>query len=139
VFWDADELMVAASKSDAGEGRRVPMVGPLKTILREDWVRHGQPASGPIVVRSVVSGKWQARADEAWTAAKLKRVTLHEARHTYASFLMAAGYNLKQIQEYLGHADLVTTGRYIKNLPVPRGTTARQKLEAYLASEIGEI
>jgi site-specific recombinase XerD len=41
-------------------------------------------------------------------------VTLHEARHTYASFLMAAGYNLKQIQEYLGHADLVTTGRYIK-------------------------
>ena len=44
-------------------------------------------------------------------------MTLHEARHTYASFLMAAGYNLKQIQEYLGHADLVTTGRYIKNLP----------------------
>ena len=52
---------------------------------------------------------------------------------------MAAGYNLKQIQEYLGHADLVTTGRYIKNLPVPRGTTAREKLEAYLAAEIGEI
>jgi site-specific recombinase XerD len=45
-------------------------------------------------------------------------VTLHEARHTYAGFLMAAGYNLKQIQEYLGHADLVTTGRYIKNLPL---------------------
>jgi hypothetical protein len=33
VFWDADEIMVAASKSDAGEGRRVPMVGPLKKIL----------------------------------------------------------------------------------------------------------
>ena len=71
--------------------------------------------------------------------AGLARVTLHEARHTYASFLMAAGYNLKQIQEYLGHADLVTTGRYIKNLPVPRGTTAREKLEAYLAAEIGHL
>jgi integrase len=33
VFWDADEIMVAQSKSDAGEGRRVPMVGPLKRIL----------------------------------------------------------------------------------------------------------
>jgi integrase len=44
------------------------------------------------------------------------RVGRPEARHTYASFLMAAGYNLKQIKEYLGHADLVTTGRYIKNL-----------------------
>jgi integrase len=66
-------------------------------------------------------------------------VTLHEARHTYASFLMAAGYNLKQIQEYLGHADLVTTGRYIKNLPVPRGATARQRLDAQLASEVGDV
>ena len=131
--------MVAGSKSDAGEGRRVPMVGPLKRILREEWMRVGRPATGPIVTRSVASGKWQARADKAWEAAGLARVTLHEARHTYASFLMAAGYNLKQIQEYLGHADLVTTGRYIKNLPVPRGTTAREKLEAYLAAELGDV
>jgi len=105
VFWEADEIMVAGSKSDAGEGRRVSMVGPLKRILREEWMRVGRPATGPIVMRSVASGKWQARADKAWEAA-LARVTLHEARHTYASFLMAAGYNLKQIQEYLGHADL---------------------------------
>ena len=139
VFWEADEIMVDASKSDAGEGRRVPMVGPLKKILREEWIRRGQPARGAIVVRSVDSGKWQARADRAWAEARLARVTLHEARHTYASFLMAAGYNLKQIQEYLGHADLVTTGRYIKNLPVPRGTTARQKLDAYLAAEVGDL
>ena len=139
VFWEADEIMVDTSKSDAGEGRRIPMVGPLKKILREEWVRQGQPKDEPIVTRSVYSGKWQSRADEVWESAGLERITLHEARHTYASFLMAAGYNLKQIQEYLGHADLVTTGRYIKNLPVPRGTTEREKLEAYLAREIGDI
>jgi integrase len=46
-------------------------------------------------------------------------------------------YSLKQIQEYLGHADLATTARYIKNLPVPRGTTERAKLEAYLDAETG--
>jgi integrase len=114
VFWEADEIMVAQSKSEAGEGRRVPMVGPLKKILREEWMRMGRPETGRIVKRSVLSGKWQARADAAWERAGLARVTLHEARHTYASFMMAAGYNLKQIQEYLGHADLVTTGRYIK-------------------------
>ena len=102
-------------------------------------MRVGRPATGPVVTRSVGSGKWQARADKAWEAAGLARVTLHEARHTYASFLMAAGYNLKQIQEYLGHADLVTTGRYIKNLPVPRGTTAREKPEAYLAAALGDV
>jgi integrase len=103
VFWDADEIMVDASKSEAGEGRRIPMVGPLRKILREEWVRQGQPKDGPIVSRSVHSGKWQERADEVWEEAGLQRITLHEARHTYASFLMAAGYNLKQIQEYLGH------------------------------------
>jgi hypothetical protein len=54
----------------------VPMVGPLKKILRKDWIRRGQPASGPIVVRSVDSGKWQARADTAWKKARLARVTL---------------------------------------------------------------
>jgi integrase len=139
VFWDADEIMVAASKSEAGEGRRIPMVGPLKTILRQEWMRQGQPENGAIVTRSVHSGKWRARADAVWEAAKLKRITMHEARHTYASFLMAAGYNLKQIQEYLGHSDLTTTARYIKNLPVPRRTTERAKLEAYLASEIGDL
>jgi integrase len=137
VFWEADEIMVAASKSEAGEGRRIPMVGPLKTILRQEWMRQGQPKIGPIVTRSVHSGKWQARADHVWDPANLNRITLHEARHTYASFLMAAGYNLKQIQEYLGHADLATTARYIKNLPVPRGTTERAKLDAYLATEVG--
>ena len=115
----------------------MPMVDPLKRILREEWMRVGRPATGPVVTRSVGSGKWQARADKAWEAAGLARV--HEARHTYASFLMAAGYKLKQIQEYLGHADLVTTGRYVKNLPVPRGTTAREKLGAYLAAELGDI
>jgi integrase len=131
--------MVDASKSEAGEGRRIPMVGPLKKILREEWVRQGQPRDGAIVTRSVHSGKWQDRADAIWEEAGHKRITLHEARHTYASFLMAAGYNLKQIQEYLGHADLVTTARYIKNLPVPRGTTERAKLEAYLEQEVGGI
>jgi integrase len=72
-------------------------------------------------------------------SSELSLETAADGRATHASFLMAAGYNLKQIQEYLGHADLVTTARYIKNLPVPRGTTERAKLEAYLEQEIGDI
>ena len=119
VFWEADEIMVDASKSDAGEGRRVPMVGPLMKILREEWIRRGQPPGGRSSCDRSIRGSGRRAPTGAWAQARLARVTLHEARHTYASFLMAAGYNLKQIQEYLGHADLVTTGRYIKNLPVP--------------------
>jgi len=51
---------------------------------------------------------------------------------------------LAQWQHVFGDADeimvaQVTTGRNIKNPPVPRGTTAREKLESYLAAELGEI
>jgi hypothetical protein len=35
----------------------------------------------------------------------------------------------------LGHVNLVTTGRFIRNLPVPPETTERTKLEAYLPQE----
>ena len=71
VFWEADEIMVDASKSDAGEGRRVPMVGPLMKILREEWIRRGRPARGPIVVRSVISGNGRRAPTGAWAQARL--------------------------------------------------------------------
>ena len=50
----------------------------------------------------------------------MKPITLHECRHTYASFLMAAGYSLREIMDFMGHADLMTTDRYVKVLPQPR-------------------
>ncbi len=78
VFWSADEIMVAASKSEAGEGRRVPMAGPLKKLLREEWMRQGRPKKGAIVARSVHSGKWQSRADKGLGGGKAS--TDHTAR-----------------------------------------------------------
>ena len=67
--------------------------------------RQGSPAEGKVCAVSVTSGTLADRA----TAAGRRRarpITLHECRHTYASFLMAAGYTLKEIMEYMGHADL---------------------------------
>ena len=113
------------------------MVGPLKTILRQEWMRQGQPKMGPIVTRSVHSGKWQARADDVWDGANPDRITLHEARHTYASFLMAAGYNLKQIQEYLGTRTSRPRPATSRTCRCLGETTERAKLEAYLATEVG--
>jgi hypothetical protein len=48
---------------------------------------------------------------------------LHECCHTYASFLMPAGYALKQLMEYMGHADLQMVQRYTKLLPQPTSMT----------------
>ena len=57
------------------------------------------------------------RADAAWKAAGLKRITLHECRHTFASLLIAAGVNAKALSTYVGHADIATT--FNKYGPVP--------------------
>ena len=128
------------SKSDAGTGRRVPVAAPLVPILAS-----GDPKTGTACKRSVLSGKHAARSKKAWTfldheAVKPKRrrkpplepIGLHEARHTYASLLVASGYTLKEVMEYLGHADLATTSRYVKVLPQPSEANAAARLDAYL-------
>jgi integrase len=93
----ATRLLVRRSKSDAGTQRRPPIADNLRTVLAASWERQGRPASGRVVDRSVMSGKIAARVEAAWTAAGLKRIMLHECRHTYASLLMAAGYTIKEL------------------------------------------
>ena len=46
----------------------------------------------------------------------LKRIRLHDLRHSCASLLLANGVNLKQIQEWLGHADFATTADIYSHL-----------------------
>ena len=39
----------------------------------------------------------------------LRRIRFHDLRHSCASLLLANGVPMKQIQEWLGHADISTT------------------------------
>jgi integrase len=131
-------LHVRKSKSEAGTDRRPPIAQTLRPLLREAWVRQGQPASGAVSAMSVMSGKLAIRATNAWKAAPaaLERITLHECRHTYASFLMAAGYTVKEIMEYMGHSNLAMVQRYVKLLPPPEETDPAERLNAYLARRV---
>ena len=79
-----------------------------------------------------MSGKIARRVEARWDAAGLNRITLHECRHTYASLLMAAGYTIKELMEYMGHADLQMVNRYVKLLPQPGESDAADRLNAYL-------
>jgi integrase len=128
----AHRLLVVRAKSEAGTERRPPIGRPLREVLEQAWERQGRPRSGLVLERSVLSGKLATRATEAWEAAGLRRITLHECRHTYASLLMAAGYTLKELMEYMGHADLQMVNRYVKLLPQPGERDAAQRLDEYL-------
>jgi integrase len=79
----------------------------------------------------------QERADKAWEAAKLARLTLHDCRHTYASLMIAAGVNAKALSTYMGHANIsITLDRYGHLMPGNEADAAGL-LDAYLASSAG--
>jgi hypothetical protein len=103
---DGYRLVVRKAKSAAGTNRRPPIAEPLREILRAAALRNPSEPEDPVSAASVMSGKLAERATVAWQAAGLQRITLHECRHTYASFLMAAGYTLKEVMEYTRHSDL---------------------------------
>src|ERR1700759_1618110 len=95
-------------------------------------MRQGRRGAGAGSAVSVMSGKIAARARKRWAAAGLESFTLHECRHTYASFLMAAGYTLRELMEYMGHSSLQATERYVKLLPPLDETDPAERLNAFL-------
>jgi integrase len=132
--WDAVEGPIDP-KSRAG-WRTVPMTGDLHVILTEHR-RLTQRIHGLVFGRTATipfaPSTADTRAARAWKAAGLRGIGLHEARHTYASYLIAAGVDMKAISEYMGHSSVAFTyDRYGHLLP---GSTAENaaKLDAYLA------
>lgn len=71
--------------------------------------------------------------EPALKAAKLRHVTMHSLRHTYASLRIAQGENPKYISEQMGHASInITMDRYGHLFPSTK-REAPARLEAQLA------
>lgn len=65
--------------------------------------------------------KYVARAAESRPALRRRRVTPHVLRHSCAVALLQAGVDVSVIRDYLGHASVATTSRYItSNLEMKR-------------------
>jgi integrase len=112
---------------------------PIPTVLRSHLAAHRLAAArdaGLVFGRSANDpfnpATTNVRARKSWTAAGLAPIGLHEARHTYASLMIASGVNAKALSTYLGHSSVtITYDRYGHLMP---GSTdeAAALLDSYL-------
>jgi len=121
---DGSRRMLHVRKGKGGQDRYVPLPQTTLELLRVYWRSHrhplwlfparppqGQPISTvtvPVTPRSV-STAFAAALSESGIH---KHASVHTLRHSYATHLLEAGVNLRQIQAWLGHRSLRTTTIY---------------------------
>jgi site-specific recombinase XerD len=120
-----------------GKQRICPLWAETAASLR--WLlRDSSPADEPVfrnargapLTRDGVAylvTKYARRAVEAHPTLRQRRVTPHVLRHSCAVALLQAGVDVTVIRDYLGHASIATTSRYLTtNLQMKR-----EALEAF--------
>lgn len=63
----------------------------------------------------------------------LPQIRFHELRHSCASILISLGFSLKDVQEWLGHADIKMTANIYAHLDVTRKNTVAASLTSNLS------
>ena len=111
--------------------RKVPVAAVLRDHLDQHLLSHE-------ATRVFEGGVWWIaaaadRAGKVWTAAGLPVVTLHAARHTFASFSIAAGMNAKTLCTIMGHADISTTLDLYGHLLPGSEDEAAARLDAFFS------
>lgn len=136
----------------AAANRRVPILDPLATQLERHHKRSGRVGDAlvfgatptkpftPESVRRRSLAAWEAEnkrrlkaADDREGVELIEPMTLHEARHTCASVMIAAGVNAKALSVIMGHATIAMTFDTYGHL-MPAGLDeAAAAANAYLA------
>jgi integrase len=133
--WDQEEGAIEP-KSAAGR-RTVPLLAILRDHLDEHLLRSGRRGKELLFGRTsstpFVPSTIDNRAQECWEAVELDPITLHEARHTFASLLIDSGANAKAVQEFLGHSKIQTTFDVYGHLLPGSHDHVRERMDAYLA------
>ena len=118
---DLDRRLIRVRNAKGGRQRVVPIHPGLVSLFVEYAAtrkRTGDPAlfvgvHGKRLSPTILSMTFRRYTDAAGVSRR-KHVTPHTLRHVFATELLSAGANLRQIQELLGHKHLDSTQRYTR-------------------------
>jgi site-specific recombinase XerD len=122
--------------------RLVPLPDLTLQALRRHWSGHRHPclifpAPGAYPaqpLRTMDRGGVQSAIKKALPDAGIhRRITVHSLRHSYATHLLEAGVDLREIQALLGHSSPLTTARYAHLTEVTAANT-RERIETLMRS-----
>jgi integrase len=140
VSWDPKEGAIEPKTRNSR--RTVPMPSILRTLLLD--LRHGgvTPDSKALIFRVTDDEPFQAErlyryADQRWREAGLTdRLRLHQARHSYASFMIAAGVNPKALSSFMGHSSITVTFDLYGHLMPGTEAEGAALLDSFLAGSV---
>ncbi len=129
----------ARTTPKSGKIRAVPMAPDVATALaqlgqREDWVGEDDLVFSGVAGGYLDGSALRRRYKAALAAAGLRPLRFHDLRHTFGTRMIAKA-DIRRVQEWMGHADIQTTMRYLHY--APRSEDAALVAEAFALSEPG--
>jgi integrase len=127
----------ALTTPKSGKVRAVPMAPDVASALaqlgrRDDWVGDDDLVftgeTGSYLDGSALRRRYKA----ALAAAALRPLRFHDLRHTFGTRMIAKA-DVRRVQEWMGHADIQTTMKYLHYSPRPED--ARLVAEAFTLSQ----
>jgi integrase len=120
----------------SGKVRALPMAPDVASALaqlgrREDWVSDDDLVFAGETGGYLDGSALRQRYKAALTAAGLRSLRFHDLRHTFGTRMIAKA-DIRRVQEWMGHADIQTTMRYLHYAPRGRTPSSWQGLLRFL-------
>lgn len=123
---DSKRMKLIVRKGKGRKDREIPLAPQTLKLLRKYWKEHKNPVwifpapgrSGlkrPIATTHCASSSMTIPLQQLLKEIKFpkKGVCPHTFRHSYATHLLEAGVDIRNVQRFLGHTDIKTTVKYL--------------------------